>query len=48
MVGNLWNNSYIEYESNGNRNKNLSINEYLSKIKPYLRNILTDLQQSNT
>ena len=25
----FWNNNYIEYESNGDSNKNLSINEYL-------------------
>ena len=29
----FWNNNYIEYEGNGNRNKYLSINEYLDKIK---------------
>ena len=26
-VGNFWNNNYIEYESNGDRNKNLSVKE---------------------
>ena len=34
-VSNFWNNSYIEYESNGARNKNLSVKEYLNKIKTY-------------
>ena len=29
----FWNNNYIEYEGNGNRNKYLSINECLDKIK---------------
>ena len=24
-VGNFWNNNYIEYESNGDKNKNLSV-----------------------
>ena len=38
-VSNLWNNNYIEYESNGDKNKNLSIKEYLHKIKPYLKDI---------
>ena len=28
-VGDLWSNNYIEYESNGDRNKALSIEEYL-------------------
>ena len=36
-VGNFWNNNYIEYESSGDRNKKLSVKEYLEKIKPYLR-----------
>ena len=47
-VGNFWNNSYIEYESSGYRNKNLSVKEYLDKIKPYLRNIIISLQKSDT
>ena len=44
-VGNFWNNSYTEYESNGDRNKKPSVKEYLNKIKPYLRNIIIDLQK---
>ena len=40
--------NYIEYESNGDRNKNLSVKEYLSEIKPYLKDIIVDLQQSGT
>ena len=34
-VNNFWNNNYIEYESNGDKNRNLSLDEYLNKIKPY-------------
>ena len=34
-VGNSCNNNYIAYESNGNRNKNLSLKEYLNKTKPF-------------
>ena len=30
------------------RNKNLSVKEYLNKIKPYLRDIMTNLQKSET
>ena len=30
----------MEYESNGNRDENLSIKENFDKIKPYLNNIL--------
>ena len=33
--GNFWKNNSIEYESNGDRNKNLSVKEYLNKIKPF-------------
>ena len=45
-VSNLWNNN-IEYESNGNGNRNLSLEEYLNKIIPYLRNMIIDLQESD-
>ena len=47
-VGNFWYNNYIEYESNSDKNRNLSLDEYLNKIKPYLRNIIIDLQKSDT
>ena len=47
-VGNFWNNKYIEYESSGDRNKNLSVKEYLDKIKPYLIDIIINLQKSDT
>ena len=47
IVRNFWNNNYIEYESNGNRNRNLSL-VYLNRIKPYLRGIIIDLQNSDT
>ena len=30
------------------KNRNLSIGKYLNKIKPYLRNIIIDLQSSDT
>ena len=33
-VGNFWNNNYIEHESNGDKNRNLSLDNYLNKIKP--------------
>ena len=31
------NNNYIEYDSNGDENRNLSLDEYLHKIQRYLR-----------
>ena len=33
----FWNNNYMEYESSGDRNKNLSVKEYFNEIKPYLK-----------
>ena len=44
---NLVNNHYIEYESNGDRNRNLSLEKYLNKIKPCLKDIIIDLQNSD-
>ena len=43
-ISNFWNNNYIEYRSNGDKNRNLSLDEYLHKIKPYLRNMIINLQ----
>ena len=43
-VNNFRNNNYIEYESNGDKNTKLSLDEYLNKIKSYLRNIIINLQ----
>ena len=38
-VSNFWRNSYIEYESDSDRSKPLSVEEYLNKIRPYLKEI---------
>ena len=46
-VSDFWNNNYIEYKSNGDKNRNLSLDEYLNKIEPYWRNIIIDLQNSD-
>ena len=35
-------NNYIEYESKGEKDKNLSPKEYLNMIRPYLNNIIND------
>ena len=45
-VRNSWKNNYIEYESNGNKNRNLSLDKDLPKIKPHFRNIIINLQSS--
>ena len=47
-VSSFWNNSYSEYESNGDKNSNVSLDEYLIKIKPYLKDIIIDLESSDT
>ena len=46
-ISNFWNNNYIEYESNGDKNRNLSLDEYHNKIETYLRNIIINLQNSD-
>ena len=46
-VSDFWNNNYTEYKSNGDKNRNLSLDEYLNKIEPYWRNIIIDLQNSD-
>ena len=45
-VSNISNDNYIEYESNGNKNKILSIKEYPDvNNNPYLKSITDDLQK---
>ena len=39
-VNNFWNNNYIEYKSNGNKNKAVSVEEYIHKIISYLKDTL--------
>ena len=46
-VRNFWNNNYGEYESNGDKNRNLSLDEYRNEIKIYLRNMIINLQNSD-
>ena len=43
----IWISILIKYGNNGGRNRNLLLDEYLNKIKPYLRNTITDLQNSD-
>ena len=44
-VSNFWSNNYIEYESNGDGNKTLSIEQYLNRIRPYLKDIINNLKK---
>ena len=41
-------NNYIEYESNGNRSKALSVEECLNRIRSYLKVIINNLKKSDT
>ena len=45
QVGNFWNNYYMEYKSSGNRNKKLSVEENVNKIKPSLNDIINHLKK---
>ena len=41
-------NNYIEYGINVDRNKTLSVEEYLNKIRQYLNEIMKYLKKSDT
>ena len=43
-----FNNNYIQYESGGNKDKNLSVEEYLDRIKPYLSDIINNHKTQGT
>ena len=47
-LGGFSNNNHIEYKRNGDKNNNLSPDECLDKMKPYLMNMITNLQNSDT
>ena len=47
-VSNFRSNNYIEYESNVDRNKTQSVEEYLNKIRPYLKDIINNPKKSDT
>ena len=44
-VSDLWSNNYIKYESNGDTSKPQSIEEYLNKIRPCLKDIINYLKK---
>ena len=46
-LNNYWSNNYTEYKRNGDRNRILSVEEYLDKTRPYLRDMINDLKQSD-
>ena len=39
---------YIEYDSNGDWNKTLSVEAYLNQIRPNLKDELNDIKKSDT
>ena len=47
-VSHFWSNNHIEYKSNGDRNKTLSVEEYLNKIKSHLKDIMNNLKKPDT
>ena len=47
-VSNFWSNNYIEFESNSDRNKTLSVKEYRNQIRPNLENLINNLKKSDT
>ena len=42
IIKSAFNNNYIQYESKGDKGKNLPIKKYLNMIRPYLRDIIND------
>ena len=44
----FWSNNYIEYEGKCYRNKTLSVEECLNKIRPYLKDIINNLKKCGT
>ena len=42
QICNAFDDNYIEYESNGDKDKTLSIKEYLNEFRLYLNNIIND------
>ena len=47
-VNNFLSNNYIEYKSNGDKNRILSVEEYLDKVIPCLKDIVNDPKKSDT
>ena len=39
-VDNFWSNDHVKYQSNGDRNKTLSVEEYFNRIRPCLQDII--------
>ena len=44
-ANNFWSNNYIEHKSNSDKNRMWSVEEYLDKIRPYLKDVINDLKK---
>ena len=42
IVNSAFNNNYIQYESKGDKDKTLTIREYLNILRPYLIDMIND------
>ena len=47
-VNDFQSNNYFQYKSKTDKNRILSVEKYFDKIKPYLRDNINDLKQSDT
>ena len=47
-VINFWSKNYIENEINSGRNKTPSVEEYLNKIRSYLKDIMNNIKKCST
>ena len=43
-LNNFWSNNCIEYESKGDRINTLSVEEFLNKIRPYIKDVINNLK----
>ena len=46
-VSNFWIINSFEYKNNRDKSKTLSLEEYIDKIKPYLKDIINNLKKYN-
>ena len=48
MVSKFYSNNHVEYESIGDRNKTLSVEEYFNETRSHLKNVINNLKNSDT
>ena len=47
ITNSAFNNNYIQCESKGNKDKILTVNEYLDMVRPYLSDIINEHKTQN-